>query len=192
MEHAYTTRFDEAVAFAVDSFRDVFRKATGIPYISHLFSVTALVAEYNGDEDQMIAAMLHDWLEDIDGATPDALRARFGDRVTDLVIALTDSNEQPKPPWRERKERYLAHLHHASPDVKLISAADKLHNCRMIRRDLAMHGPRVFQWFRGEQVGTLWYYRSVVTALEDGWTHPILVALHHEVEGLHQDAASPA
>ena len=190
MDRPYTTRFDEAVAFAVAEFREVFRKATGVPYISHLFSVTALVAEHGGDEDQMIAAMLHDWLEDIDGSAPQVLRDRWGDRVADLVIALTDSNEQPKPPWRERKERYLAHLHHASDDVKLISAADKLHNCRMIRRDLAMHGPRVFQWFRGEQVGTLWYYESVVTALEDGWSHPILVALRHEVEGLHADAAS--
>lgn len=189
MPEAYSRRFDEAVAFAVDAFRDEFRKATGVPYISHLFSVTALVAEFGGDEDQMIAAMLHDWLEDIHGATPEVLRDRFGDRVTALVIALTDSNEQPKPPWRERKERYLAHLCVAPDDVRLISAADKLHNCRMIRRDLAMHGPRVFQWFRGEQVGTLWYYRSVVTALESGWSHPILVALRHEVDGLHQDAA---
>lgn len=189
MPAAYTTRFDDAVAFAIHEFRDVFRKATGVPYISHLFSVTALVAEHNGDEDQMIAAMLHDWLEDIDGATPQVLRDKWGDRVADLVIALTDSNEQPKPPWRERKERYLAHLHHASADIKLISAADKLHNCRMIRRDLAMHGPRVFQWFRGERDGTLWYYRSVVEALAHDWEHAILVALRHEVDGLHADAA---
>lgn len=168
----------------------MFRKSTPIPYVSHLFSVTALVAEFGGDEDQLIAAMLHDYLEDIPGASMQVLRDRWGDRVAELVLALTDTMEQPKPAWQQRKETYLAHLRHTPPDVRLISAADKLHNCRMIRRDLRTTGARAFQWFTGRRDGTLWYYQSVVEALGDGWSHPILVTLAAEVEGLHDDAAA--
>lgn len=185
---AYSTRLDEAVALAVDSFRDVVRKGSGVPYITHLFAVMVTVGEYGGDEDQMIAAVLHDWLEDIDGSDPEYLRARFGDRVMQMVLALSDTTVRPKPPWRERKERYLAHLAMEPAEVKLISAADKLHNCRTTRRDVRRGGVSTFSRFNGGRDGTLWYFRQVVDRLGVGWTHPVLDELREEVEGLWRDA----
>ncbi len=185
---AYSARFDDAVALAVHDFRDVVRKETRIPYITHLFAVCATVGEYGGDEDQLIAAILHDWLEDVDGSTAEALTDRFGPRVSRLVVSLSDTVLRPKPPWRERKERYLAHLANEPPEVKLISAADKLHNCSSIRRDLRMFGPSVFDRFTGRRDGTLWYYEHVASALGVGWAHPLLDELKEAVGGLVRDA----
>lgn len=184
MTELYTRRFDEAVALAVDSFRGVERKGSRVPYITHLMSVCALVGEHGGDEDQLITAVLHDWLEDIPSANVDMLEARFGPRVARMVLALSDSTGEPKPPWRERKERYLAHLRHEPADVRLVSCADKLHNCRSIRQDLRLAGPVVFERFQGRREGTLWYYGELVTALSEGWRHPLLDVFTEEVAAL--------
>ncbi|MCB9682029.1 MAG: bifunctional (p)ppGpp synthetase/guanosine-3',5'-bis(diphosphate) 3'-pyrophosphohydrolase [Alphaproteobacteria bacterium] len=191
MTAAYTTRLDDATALVVEAFRDSFRKGTTVPYVTHLFAVMALVGEAGGDEDQLVAALLHDYLEDVDPDGAPGLRARFGDRVADLVVGLSDALEHPKPPWQARKDRYLAHLRVAHPDLKLISAADKLHNCRTIRADLAVAGPVVFDRFTAGRDGTLWYYRAVVEALGHGWSHPLLDRLAAEVDGLHADADQP-
>ncbi len=184
---AYSPRFDESVALAMDAFRGIYRKGTTIPYVTHLFSVAALVGEHGGDEDQMIAAILHDYLEDVPEADPEHLRQRFGDRVTRMVIALSDSTELPKPPWRDRKEAYLAALPGKADDTKLVSAADKLHNCRSLHEDLLRHGPETYQRFRGGLEGTLWYYQSLVTALGESWSHPILELLALQVARLVAD-----
>jgi GTP pyrophosphokinase len=186
----YGERLDEAVALAVRDFRGVVRKGTSIPYLTHLFAVMALVGEYGGDEDQLIAAVLHDWLEDIPGARPEVLEARFGARVARLVRGLTDAETHPKPPWRERKERYLAHLLGAPAELKLISAADKLHNCIAIRRDLAAVGPAVFARFTGGRDGTLWYYDALGVALSTGWDHPLATRVQEEAAALRREAAS--
>lgn len=186
---AYSSRLDDAVALAVDAFRPIRRKGTEIPYITHLFSVMALVGEHGGDEDQLIAAVLHDWLEDVEGAEEAELRRRFGDRVARMVSALSDATSHPKPPWRERKERYLAHLREEPAEVKLISAADKLHNCQCIRRDHTEVGAAVWNRFAGGRDGTLWYYQSLVGALGAGWAHPLHRRLGGEVEALLEEAA---
>jgi (p)ppGpp synthase/HD superfamily hydrolase len=185
---AYSNRFDEAVALAVEAFRPVVRKGSGVPYITHLMSVCALVGEAGGDEDQLIAAILHDYLEDIPGASASELERRFGARVARMVGALSDSTGEPKPPWRARKEAYLAHLRHEPDDVRLVSCADKLHNCRSIREDLAERGPEVFERFQGKRDGTLWYYQELVVALSEGWDHPMLRRLAREVEALVREA----
>lgn len=184
----YSHRLDEAVAFALDSFRTRVRKGTQIPYATHLLQVMVTVAEHGGDEDQCIAAVLHDWLEDIEGASTTELSARYGPRVARLVDALSDSTTHPKPPWRDRKERHLEHLRVADPEVKLISAADKLHNCQCIRRDLARIGPSVWDRFNAGRSGTLWYYSAVAEALADGWPHPLVHQLADEVARLHEEA----
>ncbi|HNR33022.1 MAG TPA: HD domain-containing protein [Candidatus Hydrogenedentes bacterium] len=161
------------------------RKMSGAPYMTHLLSVAALVGEYGGDEDQFIAALLHDAVEDAGGrATFERLRAEFGDRVADYVWACSDSAEDPKPPWRPRKERYLAHLREAPPDVRLISAADKLHNARSLAADLRRIGPAVWEHFKGGHEGTLWYYGEVLRALGEQWRHPILDELERAVDDL--------
>jgi GTP pyrophosphokinase len=188
MPELYSTRLDDAVALAVDSFRARRRKGTTIPYVTHLFAVMVTVGEYGGDEDQLIAAVLHDWLEDIEGAEGGELERRYGPRVRRLVEALSDAVTRPKPPWRERKERYLAHLRVEPAEVKLISAADKLHNCQSIRRDLATVGSDVFGRFSVPKGETLWYYDQVASALTDGWDHPLGRRVRAEVDGLLRDA----
>ncbi|HUH05325.1 MAG TPA: HD domain-containing protein [Kofleriaceae bacterium] len=182
----YSRRLDRAIALATDAFRHTRRKDTDIAYLSHLFQVMVHVAEHGGDEDQLIAAVLHDYLEDIDGATSEGLEREFGPRVARLVAALSDATERPKPPWEDRKRAYLAHLRDAPAEVKLISAADKLHNAQSIRRDLELVGDQVWDRFTATREQTLWYYRELVEALAAGWTSRLLDRLRAEVDALHR------
>jgi len=183
---ATTARLTDALAFTAEAFRHKHRKGSGVPYLVHLLYVTALVGEAGGDEDQIIAALLHDYLEDIPEGTEAELADRFGARVARLVVALSDTVVQPKPPWRERKVRYLRHLVSESEEVKLISAADKLHNCSSIVRDHQVMGDAIFERFNPDKQGTLWYYRSVVAALGQNWSHWLLDELQISVEALHR------
>jgi GTP pyrophosphokinase len=146
------------------------------------------VGEYGGDEDQLIAAVLHDYIEDIDEADHADVAGRFGDRVADLVSALSDAVSKPKPPWQERKTNYLAHLRTSPADVKLISAADKLHNAQSIHRDLNTIGDEIWERFTPTKENTLWYYRGVVASLSHEWTSPLLDRLEREVRALHASA----
>ncbi len=184
----YSERFDRAVAMAVRDFRGIRRKGSSIPYVTHLFAVTAIVGEHGGDEDQLIAALLHDWLEDVEGADPDALELAFGPRVRRLVVALSDAVAvRPKPPWQARKEAFVARIRSEPGEVKLVCAADKLHNVQSLRRELKAHGLGTLDRFNGGREGTLWYYRAVAEALADGWSHPILDELADAVTALHAD-----
>jgi (p)ppGpp synthase/HD superfamily hydrolase len=182
---AYSTRFDAAVALVMEDFRHVTRKSSSIPYLSHLFAVTALVAEGGGDEDQLIAAMLHDWLEDVPTASSTVLEARFGPVVRRIVEAVSDTTEHPKPPWRARKEAFLLHIASQPADVKLVCCADKLHNTQTLVRDLRLHGASTLDRFRGGREGTLWYYATVASALATGWSHFLLDELHEAVRQSH-------
>ena len=160
---AYSHRFEEALLYATRLHANQVRKGSGIPYISHLLAVCALVMEHGGDEDQAIAALLHDAAEDQGGhKTLNDIRTRFGDRVAHFVVDLSDTFETPKPPWRARKEAYLAHLPNAAPDSLLISLADKVHNARSILADHAIIGEQIWTRFNHGRDGTLWYYRSLV------------------------------
>jgi (p)ppGpp synthase/HD superfamily hydrolase len=188
---AYSRRFDRAVALALDSFRPIVRKGSGVPYMTHLLSVTALVGEYGGDEDQLCAAILHDFIEDIPGATEEMLAEQFGERVAKMVVALSDCDGEPKPPWRERKVAYLEHLRHEPPEIKLISCADKLHNATTIITDHQRIGDPIFDRFRGKKDGTLWYYDAVVHALGEGWQSGLLDRLDAVVDDIHVLAGVP-
>jgi len=180
----YSSRFDEAMALAVEAFRPVKRKATGVPYLSHLMQVCVTVTEFGGDEDLMIAALLHDYLEDIEGSSVQELERDFGARVAELVLALSDTTHRPKPPWRERKERYLSTLADKSEEVWLLCAADKLHNCRSLLRDHRAIGDEVFLRLAGKKDGTKWYYNAIVVALSARWSHPLLDELRADVKEL--------
>lgn len=156
-------RFEEALLFAKRKHDGQTRKATTVPYIAHLLSVAGLVLEAGGDEDLAIAALLHDVVEDCGGAPMlEEVRRSFGDRVAHVVQGCTDTDLDPKPPWRQRKEDYLKHLQTADADTRLVSAADKLHNARSILADYRECGESVWEWFQGKRDGTLWYYRSLV------------------------------
>jgi (p)ppGpp synthase/HD superfamily hydrolase len=155
-------RFSDALAYAANLHREQVRKANGTPYIAHLLAVTSLVLEAGGDEDQAIAALLHDAVEDQGGKQRlEEIHILYGKRVARIVEGCTDSFETPKLDWRLRKESYLKHLPDAGDDVLLVSLADKLHNARSIVRDLRGQGDDVWSKFKGGRNGTLWYYRSL-------------------------------
>lgn len=156
-------RFIQAFEYAFELHARQTRKETSVPYISHLMSVAALVLENGGDEDQAIAGLLHDAVEDQGGLEVLAvIRERFGERVARIVEGCTDATTIPKPPWHARKEQYLTHLEQADTDVQLVSLADKLHNARSLLIDLQSVGPTIWERFNGGKEGTLWYYRSLV------------------------------
>ena len=159
-------RFYDAIAYAGSLHGRQVRKGTPIPYISHLLAVAAIVLEHGGNEDQAIAAVLHDAVEDQPrhGKTADEIRARFGERILGWVVGLSDATEHPKPSWRERKERYVQHVRTASPEELLISAADKLHNVRAICTDLRRVGEDVWSRFHASKADTLWYYNALIPA----------------------------
>lgn len=180
----YTPRLDDALSFAADAFRYRERKGSGVPYLTHLLQVMVHVAEHGGDEDQMVAALLHDYLEDVVGASETLLRERFGERVAAIVLALSDSTVQPKPPWLERKRAFIARATLMSPDAKLVCAADKLHNARSILFDHERIGDEVFDRFTASKEQTLWYYDSMYRALATGWNHRLLGALDDAVRTL--------
>jgi len=160
-----TRRFEEALVYATEVHRGQSRKGTAVPYVSHLLGVCSLVLEDGGGEDEAIAALLHDAVED-GGGRPrlDDIRWRFGDRVAEIVWACSDTDETPKPPWKERKTRYIAHLREAGPDARRVSCADKLHNARSILRDYRVLGERVWDRFSASAEDNLWYYRELVEA----------------------------
>jgi (p)ppGpp synthase/HD superfamily hydrolase len=188
-------RFGQALLFAFQLHQRQQRKGSQTPYIAHLLGVTALVLEDGGDEDEAIAALLHDAPEDQGGlATLEEIRQRFGERVAGIVDGCTDTYETPKPPWRQRKEDYLTHLRTATPSIWRVSLADKLHNARTILVDLHSQGGQVWQRFNGGKAGSLWYYRSLVQTFQElarsgMLCSPMVVLLDEEVTQIEQLAA---
>jgi (p)ppGpp synthase/HD superfamily hydrolase len=152
-----------AFGFAAEKHKGQTRKASTIPYLTHLMGVASLVLEAGGDEDLAIGALLHDVVEDCGGAPMlQEVRRRFGKRVAKVVEGCTDADTYPKPPWRERKEKYIRHLKSADADTQLVSAADKLNNVRSILSDYRVLGESVWSRFNGGRDGTLWYYRTLL------------------------------
>ncbi len=187
-----TQRFEEALVYAARTHSEQLRKAGEIPYISHLLAVTAIVLEHGGNEDEAIGALLHDAVEDQGGHPQlEAIRARFGENVAGIVEGCTDAFVVPKPPWRERKERYIAHLATASRSGCLVSAADKLHNARAIVLDIRDHGDEIWKRFNGGREGTLWYYREVTAALRGRAPDALVDELGRTVSELERLAARP-
>ncbi len=161
-------RLQQAFTYASELHDKQRRKGKDVPYISHLMGVAALVLEHGGTENQAIAALLHDAVEDQGGKpTLKEIRKRFGDEVADIVEGCTDAETEPKPEWRGRKEKYIAHLREAGPSVRLVAAADKLYNARTILEDYRNVGDHVWERFLGGKDGTLWYYRSLANTLRE-------------------------
>ncbi len=162
---ALTARYDEGLSYAADLHRTQVRKGTAIPYLAHLLGVSSLVLEAGGDEDQAIAGLLHDAVEDQGQQTSyEEIARRFGERAAGIVLACSHSEyggDEPTDPierWRWRREQYLAHLKQAPLDVLMVSRADKLHNARAIVLDLDEHRAAVWSRFRTGAEGQLWYY----------------------------------
>lgn len=180
-----TSRYADALVFTAAAHREQTRKGTDIPYLSHLMSVSALVLEYGGDEDQAIAGLLHDAIEDQGGVAMEAqIRERFGDRVAQIVRACTDSDVEPKPPWRARKEAYLATLRDKSDDALLVSQCDKLHNATAILEDARSIGPAIWDRFTGKRDGTIWYYQSLAAIFAERRPGPLAERFARTVSGM--------
>jgi GTP pyrophosphokinase len=160
--------FQRALVYGAKAHEGHARKGSGVPYYSHPLQVAGIALEHGADEEQAVAALLHDVIEDTPTTHADLART-FGMRVADIVRALSDTEDhEAKAPWRQRKVEYLAHLSTVGPDVALVSCADKLHNARSILMDLRAHGPDFMErTFSGKREGTLWYYRALVDTFAD-------------------------
>ncbi|HEY4759532.1 MAG TPA: HD domain-containing protein [Thermoguttaceae bacterium] len=186
-----TLRFYDALQYATGLHAGQARKVGGEPYVAHLLAVTAIALDYGADEDEAIAALLHDAIEDQGGiAVGEEIRKRFGPAVAAIVEGCTDADTIPKPPWRGRKEAFLASLGHATPSVRLVVAADKLHNVRCLLRDLRQHGDALWKHFSGGREGTLWYYRAVADILKKSELTPLVEELDRAITELERLADS--
>lgn len=180
-------KFTEALVYAAQLHATQIRKGSGVPYIAHLLGVASIALEYGANESEAIAALLHDAIEDQGGAKiRDEIQQRFGETVAQIVEGCTDTDLTPKPPWRDRKEAYLAHISHTVASVRLVSAADKLYNCQSILKDYRQIGDEIWQRFTGKKEGTLWYYRSLVNAFRQVETTPLIEELDRVVSELEQ------
>lgn len=189
----YGEKFERALVYASQLHQGQSRKGTHVPYITHLLAVAAIVGEHGGTEDEVVAALLHDAVEDQGGASRlVAIRARFGETVAQIVEGCTDTDETPKPEWCVRKQRYIEHLASAPPSVLLVSSADKLHNARSILADFRVLGSSLWTRFNGGKEGTLWYYGALAEAFQGRGTPGIAEELARVVaEMLHLAAAPP-
>lgn len=178
-------RFSDALAYAAALHAEQIRKVSGEPYLAHLLAAASLVLEHGGDEDEAIAALLHDAIEDQGGkAAGRQVLRRFGPRVAEIVEGCTDADTRPKPPWRQRKEAFIDRLPGASRSVRLVSAADKLHNVRSLLREYRLRGEPLWDHFRGGRDGTLWYHRAVTDALKQAGTTALIEELDRAVSQL--------
>lgn len=186
-----TARFHRALVYAARVHARQFRKGTARPYIGHLLGVTSIVLTHGGDEDEAIAALLHDAVED-QGGKPRLreIQRKFGARVARIVEGCTDSDVEPKPPWLERKTEYLRHLRRADSSVRLVSAADKLYNARETLEDLRTHRDALWKRFKGGKQGTLWYYREVGKILRRKGPKELAAELERVVRELTRAAKS--
>jgi (p)ppGpp synthase/HD superfamily hydrolase len=191
-----TEHFDRAVQYANRIHANQTRKGTDVPYMTHLLGVASLVLE-NGaqSEEEVIGALLHDAAED-QGGRPrlEDIREQFGEQVAHIVDACTDSYENPKPPWRPRKEAYVAHVRERverggdEPALR-VSLADKLHNTRAIIADVRESGDALFERFSGKKDGTIWYYAALVEAFR-GFPNRMVGELEREVTELRRLAGT--
>jgi (p)ppGpp synthase/HD superfamily hydrolase len=187
-----TERFNEALQYAAQLHAGQVRKVSGEPYVAHLLGVTSNALDYGADEDEAIAALLHDAIEDQGvhwqsqwhSDLGEEIGRRFGPAVAAIVRGCTDADTIPKPPWQERKDAFLARLAHASPSIRLVVAADKLHNVRSLLRDYRSQGEAIWRHFKGGRDKTLWYYRAVAEVLKRSGTTPLVEELDRAVVDL--------
>ena len=193
---ALTTRFTRAVDYARIAHVAQVRKGSEIPYLYHLLGVASLTLEFGGNEDQAIAALLHDVVEDCGEAHRNLVRQEFGDTVADIVDACTDGTAEGKSTvidadakrrdWIQRKLTYLDHLRQAPDVVLLVSGCDKLHNARAIVQDQEnpVVGEGVFGRFKGGKNGTLGYYEALARIFSEKGA-PMAAVLDGVVHRMH-------
>lgn len=184
-----TDQFRSAFNFAYQLHKNQLRKGSGVPYLSHLLGVAGLVMEDGGTETEVIAALLHDAVEDQGGApTLERIKLKFGTHVAAIVDFCTESLETPQPPWRERKLATIRKVALASESEYRILLADKLHNLWTIRNAFWRYGDAVWERFKGGKEGSLWYYRELLSNFQERGDHPFLEDMEAILKAL-QDPA---
>jgi (p)ppGpp synthase/HD superfamily hydrolase len=188
--HVLSRRFVEAVDFAIRAHGDQTRKGGDVPYVSHLLAVAALIFEAGGDEDMAIAGLLHDALEDTATTSTD-IESRFGRRVASIVEGCTDTEENPKPRWRPRKERYLTHLRapETTLDVLIVSRADKLHNAQSMLREVRELGAGFWTRFNAGAAEQLWYLGELIDVFTERLPGPMTDELRRTRDALAAEVA---
>ncbi len=167
-------RFEDALIYATRLHARQNRKRSNVPYIAHLLGVTALVLEDGGNEDEAIAALLHDAVEDQGGLTTLAeIKQRFGEHVAMIVDALTDAYTFPKPPWRQRKIQYIEAMRYADDSIRRVSLADKVYNARATLADIRRDGQSAWKKFKEGKEGTLWYYHELISVFGEQGQHEL-------------------
>jgi (p)ppGpp synthase/HD superfamily hydrolase len=184
-----TAKFRRALAYASLIHGGKIRKKTRIPDIGHILGVTAIAFEYGADETGAIAALLHDAVEDAGGKKRLLdIRRKFGVKVAKIVEGCTDTLDEPKPPWLERKKTYVAHVRNAPIPTKLVSAADKLQNVRSLTRNYREEGDRLWKRYNSGKEGALWYYRALVGAFTGKRIRPLVRELDRAISELEKMA----
>lgn len=182
-----TSRFEDALVFAVRKHANQTRKQSEVPYIAHLLGVASLVLEDGGDEDETIAALLHDAVEDQGGLiTLEEIQTKFGEKVAKIVEFCTDSFGQPKPEWRSRKESFLASIESGNISGWRVALADKVYNARATLREAMKEGDQVWKKFHGGKEGTLWYYQELLRRFSMVYDGDLLEEFREIVERLMQ------
>ena len=175
-------RFSDALVYAFELHLEQTRKVAKTPYIGHLLEVAGIVLEYGANEDEAIAALLHDAIEDQGGASRrEEIGQRFGPAVAEIVDGCTDAETRPKPPWRPRKEAFLGRLRQASASVRLVVAADKLQNVRSLVREYRLRGESLWEHFGAGPDAVRWYYRAIVGILQREQSTPLVEELERAV-----------
>lgn len=189
-EQRLGARFADALVYAADVHREQVRKGTQIPYVGHLLGVTSIVIDAGGDEDEAIAAVLHDAAEDQGGLTRlNEIRERFGDRVAEIVQGCSDplaeAGKDDTKTYDQKKAAYLEHLRKCGNEsVYLISVGDKLHNARAMLLDFRIQRHELWNRFNKDagREKILRNYDNLVAAYEAGPPDRRRVGLVHELK----------
>ncbi len=188
-------QFSKALAFTSGIHRGHHRKGSTIPYMAHLMAVSSLVLEHGGSETESIAALLHDAIEDRGdhfrlgpAGMRNQIRKRFGEYVLFIVDECSETDEDPKPPWRERKEEYIRKISAISTSGLLVSLADKVHNAHSILSDYQQIGDELWRRFNGGKQGSIWYYKELLAAFRERNDSPpaLLAELGKELSELEE------
>jgi len=186
---AYSERYEEALRLAATAHQPQRRKGSDLPYVTHPFHVSVILLRHGFPIDVAIAGLLHDVVED-QGIAPERIEERFGGRVAEIVVALSERKTDAlgaKRPWEVRKREALEHLRHASPEAVAVKAADTLHNARCTTLDVRREGPEVWGRFSRGHGPTLDYYRRILhIARERLPDHPLVDELAGAVEDFAQ------
>jgi (p)ppGpp synthase/HD superfamily hydrolase len=181
-------RLDDAFQYAHAVHAEQTRKGTASPYISHLMGVSSIVLDDGGSEEEAIAALLHDAAEDHGGRDRLAdIRRRFGDAVARIVEDCTDSWDEPKPPWAERKRAYVEHARKLPGPSLRVSAADKVHNAYAILRDVRNIGEAVWDRFSATADDVVAYYEGLVRAYREAGGGRLVDELDRIVRGIRRE-----